>query len=73
MVRAEITTIGNDGEMSTRVYGNVAYDDNYLLYMYGESAYSVNEIINMKSPLFCSVRFLSALPAADGVQPGGDQ
>jgi hypothetical protein len=59
MSRASIITLDESGTPVSREVESAGYDDELgFLYVYGEEAYQVDEVINMKSPVFCSVRFL---------------
>ncbi|ETA67407.1 hypothetical protein V7O61_08305 [Methanolobus sp. WCC1] len=59
MVRASIITLDKSGTPVSREVDNASYDDEAgFLYVHGTEMFQVDEVINMKSPAFCSVRFL---------------
>ncbi|SFM89916.1 hypothetical protein [Methanolobus profundi] len=58
MPRASIITVDDKGARVCREVASASYDDGGFLYIHGKQAYEIDEIINMRSPAFCSVRFL---------------
>ncbi|ETA69140.1 hypothetical protein MettiDRAFT_2634 [Methanolobus tindarius DSM 2278] len=59
MSRASIITLDESGTPVSREVDNATYDDETgFLYVHGKEAYQVDEVINMRSPTFCAVRFL---------------
>jgi hypothetical protein len=67
VARATITLIDRQGKHVIREVEDACFDGDCLLHIYEKGAMDADEVINMRSPEFCSVKFY---PRATQIKEG---